>query len=90
MKSFILKGEAGIVGGRRFEGRWFLILDGVVASSGEYDSCPSLPETFPLFEFPFVTEPLFDAHVHLFLSGSFGKEERSAVDSLPRTLFRCG
>ena len=84
MKDFLLSAAAGIDGDGPFKDRWYLLKGGVVVEKGSNSSPPTLPAGFPEVKLPFITPPLFDAHVHLSLSGSYEASERERVSSLNR------
>jgi imidazolonepropionase-like amidohydrolase len=60
-----------------------LVLEGVVAHVGR-ECPPVVPEGLPVFEGGWLAEPLADAHVHLFLSGSLNSGERARLSALGR------
>ncbi len=83
MKELLLKAKKAVRGGETLENWWFFISEGFVMASGGGEP-PSLPEKTPKIEADLVSEPLLDAHVHLFLSGSFDSSERELTAALSR------
>lgn len=85
MKDLLLRPE-GLRRGARAEllvRPWVLVRDGRVAHCAE--AAPEgMPEGIPLLSGGWLAEPLADAHVHLFLPGSFDAGERRRVAALPR------
>ena len=86
MRDFLLLADrawtAGSAEGLR--DAWFLVRGGRVEAAGEgRGQAPPAPTGLPIVRAAMAVEPLCDAHVHLFLSGSFDAAERKAVSELP-------
>jgi len=84
LTDFLLRAAAGIDDDGPFKNRWFIVKKGVLADKGPLAAPPELPPGFPVIDIPFISPPLFDAHLHLSLTGAFDTEKREGVSSLPR------
>jgi imidazolonepropionase-like amidohydrolase len=88
MRDFLLQADRAYLAGEEevLRDAWFLVRGGRVEAAGEgrKQAPPPVPVGLPAVRASIAIEPLCDAHVHLFLSGSFDTAARRSLSGLPR------
>jgi imidazolonepropionase-like amidohydrolase len=88
MRDFLLLADRAYLAGEAegLRDAWFLVRGGRVEAAGEgrKQAPPPVPVGLPAVRASIALEPLCDAHVHLFLSGSFDTAARRSLSGLPR------